>query len=146
MSSHRRGGRWPGVLLHPDAFLVHADPSVLAEPPGDLVVHVGGTIRTVAEILLITEPVLTDRAAGMIRLAQPVERIPAVPVDRTAIIRAWADGRTLWTTLLDLGVVPADWPEPTGPIVAPAGLSAAIAVKSVAAGPEDWCTIFWWLC
>ncbi len=146
MSSDRRGGRWPGVLLHPDAFLVHAVPSVLAEPPGDLVVHVGGTTRTVAEILLIAEPVVAGRAAGMIRLTQPVERCPAVAVDRAAITRAWADGRPLWSTLLDRGVVPAEWPEPTRSIVAPADRPAAIAVKSVAAGPADWCTIFWWLC
>src|SRR6476469_4514041 len=68
MSSDRRGGRWPAVLLHPEAFLGQAVPSVLAGPPGDLGVHVGVTTRTVAEILLIAEPDVAGRAAGMIRL------------------------------------------------------------------------------
>jgi hypothetical protein len=146
MSSQAAGGRWPGVLLHPDAFLVHADPSVLRRPPGDLVVHVGGATRAIDEILLIAEPVPQDRTAGMVRLAQPVRDAATVVVDRAAVTRAWSDRRPLWAALRDLGVVPADRPEPADPIDAPADRLAAIPVKSVTADPADWCTIFWWLC
>lgn len=145
MSSHRTGGRWPGVLLHHDAFLVFAEPQVLQEPPGDLVVRVGEASRAIDEILLITEPGPADRAAGMVRLAHPVENAPTVVIDLVSLTRAWSDQRSLWSSLRDLGVVPADWPARTVPTTA-ADRPAAIAVKSVPAGPADWCTIFWWLC
>ena len=98
VSSRRAGDRWPGVLLHADAFVVRADAAALAEPPGDLVVRVGAATRSIAEILLIAEP--------------------------------GAD----------------EWPEPSGPIGADMSRPAAIPVKSVTAAPDDWCTIFWWLC
>lgn len=158
LSSPRTGGRWPGVQLHHDAFVVHADPSVLQHPPGDLVVQLGGAPRRIDEILLIGEPAPDHRATAMIRLSRRAEvgvdddgmdTAPTVVVDRAAVTRTWADRRPLWPTLQELGLVPREWPEPTvakGSVGEPAGGPAAIAVKSVTAGPADWCTIFWWLC
>lgn len=146
LSSYRTGDQWPGVLLHRDAFLVHADPALLREPPGDLVVQVGGAPRTVDEILLIDESAVDGRATAMVRLDGGVESVGPVVVDRGAVTRAWTEGRSLWPTLRESGVVPDSWPEPTGPVPAVADRPATIGVKSVTATPEDWCTIFWWLC
>lgn len=146
MSSPATNGRWPGVLLYRDAFLVDADPAVLQEPPGDLLVHVDGAARSIDEILLIAEPDARDRTAAMVRLAQPVADARAVAVDRAAVTRAWTDRQPLWSTLRDLGVVPAVWPEPAGPIGPATDRLSAIPVKAVTADPADWCTIFWWLC
>lgn len=146
MSSRAAGLRWPGVLLFHDAFLVRADPTVLQNPPGDLVVCVGESTRAIDEILLIAEPGADDRTVGMIRLARGIDQAPTAVVDRAAVTRAWREGRPLWSTLRELGVVPADRLEPTGPIADVAVPPTAIAVKSVTTDPVDWCTIFWWLC
>lgn len=125
---------------------MRADPTVLREPPGDLVVRVGAASRSIDEILLITEPEADDHAVGMIRLARGIDHVPTVALDRAAVTGAWRDRRPLWPTLRDLGVLPAEWPKPTDPNEDAADRPAAIAVKSVAASPADWCTIFWWLC
>jgi hypothetical protein len=144
--SHRAGGRWTGVLLHRDAFLVYADPSVLREPPGDLAVHVGRATRTIDEILLIDERVPQARSAAMIRLARPVENATTVVIDRAAVARSLRDGRPLWPALQALGIVPGGGGEPGGTTVPAPDRPMVIAVKSVTADPADWCTIFWWMC
>lgn len=144
--SQRAGIRRPGVLLHGDAFLVHVDPSDLRDPPSDLVVHVGAATRAIDEILLIDEPTAQDRSSAMIRLRHPLAGTPAVVIDRAAVIRSWDEREPLWTTLHRLGAVPAAEPAPVGTVPGTLDRPAAIAVKSVTAGPADWCTIFWWLC
>lgn len=146
--------RWPGVLLHRDAFVAHVEPGRLLEPPGDLVVVVDGAAWPVAEILLIEERIAEpadrsvppDGQVAMVRLAEPVPSAVSVVVPRAALERAWREGRSMWSTLRELGVhaggEPAPIPSPaTGP-----DLPAAIPVKVVTADPFDWCTIFWWLC
>lgn len=146
--------RWPGVLLHRDAFIAHIEPDRLQEPPGDLVVHLDGATWPVAEILLIDERIAEptgpgvrpDRQVVMVRLAQPVRRATSVVVPRAAVGRAWREGRPMWSTLVERGVLPTGEPAPlTSPPAGP-DRPAAIPVKVVTADPFDWCTIFWWLC
>lgn len=138
-------GQWPGVLLHRDALVVQAPADVLASPPGDLVVQVGTETRQVAEVLTIVERSTGVIATGMIRLAEGVDGAPSVRVDRAAVARAWTDGLPLWSVLRSLRVVPVCWPAGVRPRTTFAARPAVIAVKSVAAIPANWCTIFWWL-
>lgn len=154
LSSAAADVRWPGVLLHRDAFVALVNPLRLQEPPGDVVVVVEGATRLVAEILLIDErieqrsgwAVPPDRGVAMVRLAEPVPNTSSVFVPRAAVGRAWREGRPMWSTMLDLGVIPADEPAPvTTPLPGP-DRPSAIPVKVVTADPLDWCTIFWWLC
>lgn len=154
VSSTLADARWPGVLLHRDAFVAQVDPNRLSEPPGDLVVVVDGATWPVAEILLIDERITErsgravppDRQVAMVRLAEPVPQTPSVFVPRAAVGRAWREGRSMWSTMLDVGVLPAGEPAPVMSPPPGPDRPAAIPVKVVTADPFDWCTIFWWLC
>ena len=161
---------WPGVLLHPDAFVVRAPTQVLHDPDGQLSVILGLSARPVGEILIIddagpsTEAPSThdtathdtatqDTAAqaathdtAMIRLRHHEPGAASITLDRASVVAEWSTGATTWSMLRGTGVLPARWPEPPAGR-RPGGVEPGpIAVKAVQAAPADWCTIFWWLC
>lgn len=153
--------RWPGVLLHPDAFVVRAPTQILHDPAGQLSVILGLSARPVGEILIIdgagpsTEaPSTRDTAThdtsthdtAMIRLRHQEPGTASVTLDRATVVARWSTGATTWSMLRGAGVLPARWPEPPAGR-RPRGVEPGpIAVKVVQAAPADWCTIFWWLC
>jgi hypothetical protein len=140
---------WPGVLMHPGAFLVRAPAELLHDPAGDLTVSLGTAERAVGEIRIIDGPARqapSPHSTAMIRLLMGEPDAGSVTLDRIAVTAGWVNGETTWSLLRQMGILPVRWPDPPA-VRRPSGLEPGpIAVKTVQAAPADWCTIFWWLC
>ena len=119
-------GRWPGILLPGDAFLVRAPADVLQSPPSDLVVWMADRSRPVGEVRLIG-----GEAGGELSGELSGEFSGPTAGDlETAMVTL--DARP--AAAVDLATEPGPFAPVDGSSVAP----------SVAPAPVEWGTIVWW--
>jgi hypothetical protein len=167
------GPAWPGVLLHPNAFLVRAPREILVKAPSLLVLIESAASTTAqhspaeaAELLPVqTVKVLEvdgwpdEPATAMVRLAVASGIDRSTEVNRAGFDIAVRVTGDVWVAFESLGLIPdglagrepLGQPAPTSP---PASTEASVrtsplptsTVETVSVEPARWCDIFWWLC